>query len=209
MSAREFELCRSRPRQGRVPISDAGFSAGGRNFRIGFYRIRLRFDQPAIDYQLLIRQFDARRLALAVPPAPARAGRRGSGGNAHTRMPRRARVPAPATRPFAVRRVSRVPRRIRNRAEENKGRERPRDRSKRPDPLGCQATRHSRTRPSRPRLDTHQARRRSASTDHGSISNTSGAWRPIALGESQPNLADMPSDSIEVITSNKFRLICW
>jgi hypothetical protein len=50
--------------------------------------------EPAIDYQLLIRQFDARRLALAVPPAPARAGRRGSGGNAHTRMPRRARVPA-------------------------------------------------------------------------------------------------------------------
>ena len=160
MSAREFELCRSRPRQGRVRCR-----LQRRNFRIGFYRIRLRFDQPAIDYQLLIRQFDARRLALAVPPAPAGAGRRGSGGNAHTRMPRRARVPAPATRPFA--RVSRVPRQIRNRAEENKGRERPRDRSKRPDPLGCQATRHSRTRPSRPRLDTHQAR--SASTDHGSI----------------------------------------
>ena len=43
-----------------------------------------------------------RRLALAVPPAPAGAGRRGSGGNAHTRMPRRARVPAPATRPFGA-----------------------------------------------------------------------------------------------------------
>ena len=99
MSAREFELCRSRPRQGRVRCR-----LQRRNFRIGFYRIRLRFDQPAIDYQLLIRQFDARRLALAVPPAPAGAGRRGSGGNAHTRMgmPRRARVPAPATRPFGA-----------------------------------------------------------------------------------------------------------
>ena len=167
--------------------------------------------EPAIDYQLLIRQFE--RGASRSPSPPRRRARaRGVGARAGTpKRVCRAGARAPGSRVHRPRfgASRRVPRRIRNRAEENKGRERPRDRSKRPDPLGCQATRHSRTRPSRPRLDIHQARRRSASTDHGSISNTSGAWRPIALGESQPNLADMPSDSIEVITSNKFRLICW
>ena len=174
------------------------------------------FDQPAIDYAIANSASpNSMRGASRSPSPPRRRARaRGASGLGRERphayaAPSASPGASPGSRYTPVRRVSRVPRRIRNRAEENKGRERPRDRSKRPDPLGCQATRHSRTRPSRPRLDTHQARRRSASTDHGSISNTSGAWRPIALGESQPNLADMPSDSIEVITSNKFRLICW
>ena len=202
MSAREFELCRSRPRQGRVRCR-----LQRRNFRIGFYRIRTEIRPTG--HRLPIAN-SAIRCAAPRARRPPRAGRRGASGLGRERPHAYAAPSAsPGSRYTPVRRVSRVPRRIRNRAEENKGRERPRDRSKRPDPLGCQATRHSRTRPSRPRLDTHQARRRSTSTDHGSISNTSGAWRPIALGESQPNLADMPSDSIEVITSNKFRLICW
>ena len=137
VSAREFELCRSRPRQGRVRCR-----LQRRNFRIGFYRDSTEIRPTG--HRLPIAN-SAIRCAAPRARRPPRAGARGASGLGvgRERPAHASAAPSasPGSRYTPVRRVSRVPRRIRNRAEENKGRERPRDRSKRPDPLGCQATR--------------------------------------------------------------------